>query len=63
MLILITLRHEPLHGYAIAQQIQKNSDDLLRAEEGSLQASSPRARSAIRRFKATTRPSSLLSKA
>jgi PadR family transcriptional regulator PadR len=36
MLILITLRREPLHGYAIAQRIQQNSDDLLRAEEGSL---------------------------
>ncbi len=36
MLILLTLRREPLHGYAIAQRIQKNSDDLLRVEEGSL---------------------------
>jgi len=36
MLILITLRREPLHGYAIAQRIQQNSDDLLRVEEGSL---------------------------
>lgn len=36
MLILVTLRREPLHGYAIAQRIQQNSDDLLRVEEGSL---------------------------
>ncbi len=36
MLILVTLRRGPLHGYAIAQQIQQNSDDLLRVEEGSL---------------------------
>ena len=26
----------PLHGYAIAQRIQQNSDELLRVEEGSL---------------------------
>jgi PadR family transcriptional regulator PadR len=36
MLILVTLRRGPLHGYAIAQQIQQNSDELLRVEEGSL---------------------------
>jgi transcriptional regulator len=36
MLILLTLRRGPLHGYAIAQQIQQASDDLLRVEEGSL---------------------------
>jgi PadR family transcriptional regulator PadR len=36
MLILITLRREPLHGYAIAQRIQQTSDELLRIEEGSL---------------------------
>ena len=36
MLILLTLRREPLHGYAIAQSIKRNSDELLRAEEGSL---------------------------
>src|SRR5579884_4362493 len=36
MLILLTLRREPLHGYAIAQQIRQKSDDLLRVEEGSL---------------------------
>src|SRR5947209_304403 len=36
MLVLATLRREPLHGYAIAQQIQQTSADLLRVEEGSL---------------------------
>jgi len=36
MLILVTLRRASLHGYAIAQRIQQNSDDLLRVEEGSL---------------------------
>ena len=36
MLILATLRREPLHGYAIAQRIHQESGSLLRAEEGSL---------------------------
>jgi PadR family transcriptional regulator PadR len=36
MLILLTLRQKPLHGYAIAQRIQENSDALLQVEEGSL---------------------------
>jgi PadR family transcriptional regulator, regulatory protein PadR len=36
MLILVTLRREPLHGYSIAQRIQQNSDDFLHVEEGSL---------------------------
>jgi len=36
MLILATLRSGSLHGYAIAQQIQTRSDELLRIEEGSL---------------------------
>jgi transcriptional regulator len=36
MLILVTLRREPLHGYAIAQRIRDTSGDLLNAEEGSL---------------------------
>ena len=36
MLILVILKREPLHGYAIAQRIQQSSDDLLRVEEGSL---------------------------
>jgi PadR family transcriptional regulator, regulatory protein PadR len=36
MLILKTLSHGPLHGYAIAQEIRRASHDVLRAEEGSL---------------------------
>lgn len=37
MLVLKTLAvHERLHGYAITQQIQRTSADLLRVEEGSL---------------------------
>jgi transcriptional regulator len=36
LLILKTLVRGPLHGYAIAKQIQQMSDDLLRVEEGSL---------------------------
>jgi len=36
MLILKTLSVQPMHGYAIAQQIQRLSRDVLRVEEGSL---------------------------
>jgi PadR family transcriptional regulator, regulatory protein PadR len=36
MLILKTLSREPLHGYAIAQQIKLSSGVLLQVEEGSL---------------------------
>lgn len=36
MLILRTLARGPLHGYAIAQQIKRTSDDVLQVEEGSL---------------------------
>ena len=36
MLILKTLSREPLHGYAIAQQIKRISDGILQVEEGSL---------------------------
>src|SRR4051794_4013095 len=36
MLVLQTLMREPLHGYAIAQYIQRVSDDALQIEEGSL---------------------------
>ena len=36
LLILKTLRSESRHGYAIAQHIQRHSDDLLVVEEGSL---------------------------
>jgi PadR family transcriptional regulator PadR len=36
MMVLRTLKRGPLHGYALAQQIQKASNDLLQVEEGSL---------------------------
>ncbi len=37
LLVLQTLeRHGPLHGYALCQQIQAASSELLRVEEGSL---------------------------
>ena len=36
MLILQTLSLQPLHGYAIAQQIQRLSNDALTVEQGSL---------------------------
>lgn len=36
MLILQTLTVQPLHGYAIAQQIQRLSDGALIVEQGSL---------------------------
>ncbi|MBS1826189.1 MAG: PadR family transcriptional regulator [Acidobacteria bacterium] len=36
MMVLQTLRQGPLHGYALVQQIQRNSNDLLQIEEGSL---------------------------
>ena len=36
MMILRTLRRQPLHGYALVQQIKHASDDLLQIEEGSL---------------------------
>jgi transcriptional regulator len=36
MLILQTLRRGALHGYAIAQDIQRRSEDVLQVEEGSL---------------------------
>ena len=36
MLILKTLARGPLHGYAIAREIKRTSDDVLRVEEGSL---------------------------
>jgi len=36
MLVLRTLAAGPLHGYAIAQQIRQNSEDLLQIEEGTL---------------------------
>ena len=36
MMILRTLKHQPLHGYALVQRIKRTSNDLLQIEEGSL---------------------------
>ncbi len=36
MMILRTLKREPVHGYALVQQIKQASNDLLQIEEGSL---------------------------
>jgi len=36
MLVLKTLSRQPSHGYAIAQHIQRVSDDALKIGEGSL---------------------------
>jgi transcriptional regulator len=36
MLVLHTLSVGPMHGYAIAQQIERLSDEVLRVEQGSL---------------------------
>jgi len=36
MLILKTVSRGPRHGYAIAESIQRTSDDILRVEEGAL---------------------------
>ena len=36
MMVLQTLRHTAMHGYALAQVIKRNSGDLLEIEEGSL---------------------------
>lgn len=36
LLILRTLSHGPLHGYAITNRIQQVSDNVLQVEEGSL---------------------------
>ena len=36
MLVLSTLLRGPLHGYAIAKEIQRRSEDRLQVEEGSL---------------------------
>lgn len=36
MMVLQTLRREPMHGYALAQIIKQTSGDLLQIEEGSL---------------------------
>ena len=36
MMVLRTLKLQPLHGYALAQHIKRTSNDLLQIEEGSL---------------------------
>lgn len=36
MMILQTLRRQPMHGYALAQTIRLGSNDLLQVEEGTL---------------------------
>jgi PadR family transcriptional regulator PadR len=36
MMVLRTLKRQPLHGYALVQQIKRTSRDLLQIEEGSL---------------------------
>jgi PadR family transcriptional regulator, regulatory protein PadR len=36
MLVLRTLSVQPMHGYGIAQHLQRLSQDVIRVEEGSL---------------------------
>src|SRR5580692_11713024 len=36
MMILQSLRRQPMHGYALVQHIKQRSNDLLAVEEGSL---------------------------
>src|SRR5258708_15943240 len=36
MMMLRTLKRQPLHGYALAQNIKQTSDNVLQIEEGSL---------------------------
>ena len=36
MMILRTLKRQPMHGYALTQHIKTTSSDLLQIEEGSL---------------------------
>jgi PadR family transcriptional regulator PadR len=36
MMILRTVKRQPLHGYALVQHIKRASNDLLQIEEGSL---------------------------
>jgi transcriptional regulator len=36
IMILQTLKRQPLHGYALAQRIKRTSNDVLQIEEGSL---------------------------
>jgi PadR family transcriptional regulator PadR len=36
MMVLQTLQHQPMHGYALVQHIRRRSNELLQVEEGSL---------------------------
>jgi PadR family transcriptional regulator PadR len=36
MMILQSLRRQPMHGYALVQHIKQRSNELLQVEEGSL---------------------------
>jgi len=36
LLILKSLQHEPMHGFAIVQRIRQMSDEVLQVEQGSL---------------------------
>ncbi|HEX7159523.1 MAG TPA: helix-turn-helix transcriptional regulator, partial [Edaphobacter sp.] len=36
MMILESVRRQPMHGYALVQHIKERSNDLLQVEEGSL---------------------------
>ena len=36
LLILKSLQHEPMHGFAITQRIRQMSDEVLQVEQGSL---------------------------
>jgi PadR family transcriptional regulator len=36
MMILRTLKRQPMHGYALVQRIKRSSNDVLQIEEGSL---------------------------
>lgn len=36
MMILRSVQREPMHGYALAQHIKRQSNELLQVEEGSL---------------------------
>lgn len=36
LMVLRTLSRQPMHGYALAQQIKYDSNELLQIEEGSL---------------------------
>jgi PadR family transcriptional regulator, regulatory protein PadR len=36
MMVLRTLKRQPMHGYALVQQIKRTSNEVLQVEEGSL---------------------------